>query len=61
MVLKIKKKNLNYLKEKYDFDDLDLKIIFERIKELNKSIKKVQSIEVEESLEKNNPFKHLNE
>ena len=55
------KRNLNHLKEKYDFDDSDLKIIFERIKELNKSIKKVQSIEVEESLEKNNPFKHLNE
>ena len=55
------KRNLNYLKEKYDFDDSVLKIIFERIKELNKSIKKVQSIEVEESLEKNNPFKHLNE
>tara|TARA_B100001179_G_C18276636_1_gene269170 strand:- start:219 stop:392 length:174 start_codon:yes stop_codon:yes gene_type:complete len=55
------KRNLNYLKEKYDFDNSDLKIIFERIKELNKSIKKVQSIEVEESLEKNNPFKHLNE
>ena len=54
-------KNLNYLKEKYDFDNSDLEIIFERIKELNKSIKKVQSIEVEESLEKNNPFKHLNE
>ena len=54
-------KNLNYLKERYDFDDSDLKIIAERIKELKKSIKKVQSIEVEESLEKNNPFKHLNE
>ena len=54
-------KNLNYLKEKYDFDDSDLKIIFERIKELNKSIKKVQSIENEKNLEKNNPFKHLNE
>ena len=55
------KKNLNYLKEKYDFDDSDLKIIFERIKELNKSIKKVKFIEAGESLEKNNPFKHLNE
>ena len=54
-------KYLNYLKEKYDFDDSDLKIIFERIKELNKSIKKVNFIEAEESLEKNNPFKHLNE
>ena len=54
-------KNLNYLKEKYDFDNSDLEIIFERIKELNKSIKKIQSIENEESLEKNNPFKHLNE
>ena len=55
------KKDLNYLKEKYNFDDSDLKIIAERIKELNKSIKKIQSIEKEESLEKNNPFKHLNE
>ena len=54
-------KNLNYLKEKYDFDNSDLEIIFERIKELNKSIKKIQSIENEESLEKNNPLKHLNE
>ena len=54
-------KDLNYLKEKYDFDDSDLKIILKRIKELNESIKKVQSIEVEESLKKNNPFKHLNE
>ena len=54
-------KDLNYLKEKYDFDDSDLKIIFERIKELKKSIKKVQFIEFEESLEKNNPSKHLNE
>ena len=54
-------KNLNYLKEKYDFDNSDLEIIFERIKELNKSIKKVQSIEVKESLEQNNPFKNLDE
>ena len=54
-------KNLNYLKEKYDFDNSDLEIIFERIKELNKSIKKIQSTEVEQSLEKNNPFKHLDE
>ena len=54
-------KNLNYLKERYDFDDSDLKIIAERIKELNKSIKKVQSIEVKESLEQNNPFKYFNE
>jgi hypothetical protein len=53
--------DLNYLKEKYNFDDSDLKIIADRIKELNKSIKKVQSIEVKESLEKNYPFKHFNE
>ena len=54
-------KDLNYLKEKYNFDDSDLKIITERIKELNKSIKKVQSIEVKENLEQINPFKNLDE
>ena len=59
--MKLIEKNLNYLKEKYNFDDSDLKIIFKRIKELNKSIKKVKSIEIEENLEKNNPFKHLDE
>ena len=51
--------DLNYLKEKYNFDDSDLKIIADRIKELNKSIKKVQSIEVKESLASVNSILNL--
>ena len=41
----------------YNITDIE----FKSDQKINKSIKKIQSIENEESLEKNNPFKHLNE